>query len=337
MRATVLVAGVLAGCGSLPGGDVFATRPPLSTTDAGTPCTPKSLRDDWPVKVVFVMQNSGAMCVADPPGSSGTSGFCEQITGPSGVAMPARVRAVQAFINANRDRTNVSVALVTWGLESSVVPFTTAAMLEPRLSRLQSELAGASNLQGALVATKRLVEGDVLQTAESLRARSRYVVVVLSTGVPFPRCAADDELPIYANAGTPELVWADSPGAASWCSNPQPEPLGFEFVAKGDLNQNTQLRQAAANIVALDSVYGLGDVRVHTRLVLSAQAVTQCGAICQDVFGGLSVAEARAVGTYTLGQLSQYGQGSFVDPGEPSGLEATMSSIDTAEFTTFCE
>ncbi len=337
MRSTVLVAGVLAGCGSLSGGDVFATRPPVSTTDAGTPCTPKSQRDDWPVKVVFVLQNSGAMCVVDPPGSTGTSGFCEQIASSGGATMPARVRAVRTFLAANRERTNVSVALVSWGLNASVVPFTTAAMLETRLAALQSELVSGANLQAGLNATKRLIEADVLQTAQSLRPRSRYAVVVLSIGIPFPRCAANDALPIYANAGTPELVWADSPGSGTWCNEPQPELLGVDFGAGGDLNQNTQLRQAVANIVALDSVYGLGDVRVHTRLVLSAQAIAQCGAICGDILFGLSVAEARAVGTYTLGQLSQYGQGTFVDPGEPSGLEATMASIDTTEFTTFCE
>lgn len=335
-RSVFFLASSLWACSSaVPGGDVFATRPPLSTTDAGTPCTPKSQRDDWPVKVVFVVQNSGMMCVVDPPGSNGTPGFCEQLGLDGNPTTPGRVRAMRAFLDANRARTNLSVALVTWGLNATVVPFGAPAALDPILPTLQSRLEGTSNLQAALLATKRLIEADVMQLADSLRARSRYVVIVMTPGVPYPRCSSNDALALYANAGNPELVWADAAG--TFCNEPQPELLGVPFAAGGDLNQNTQLRQAVADLVALDAVYGLGDVRLHTRLVLSANAVTQCGPICQDTINGFSPAEARAIGTYTLGQLAQVGQGSFVDPGEPSGLEATMASIDTAEFTTFCE
>jgi uncharacterized protein YegL len=71
------------------------------------------------------------------------------------------------------------------------------------VAALQSTLGGSSNLQGALEATKQLIEQDVQNTAASIRARSRYVVVVLSTGIPYPRCSSNDTLATYASASNP--------------------------------------------------------------------------------------------------------------------------------------
>jgi len=320
-------------------GDVFTTRStsPVSTTDAGTPCTPAQERSNWPVRVVFVVQNSGAMCVVDPPGSQGQAGFCEMIAPtitPAGLTRSARASVIDSFLNTNRPRPNFSAALVSWGENPRVVPFVSGSdpSLRIALAELQSTLQRASNLQGGLEAAKALIEQDVLTTAESLRARSRYVVVVLSTGVPFPRCAANDMMAQYASAARPELVWADSPGAGGSCNDQNPEILGF--TPGSNLNQNAQLFAAVDGMLALDTQYGLGDVRVFTRLMLNDANVAACGLICQDLFGPQSLADTRAMGTWLLTQLAQRGQGTFVDPGTPSNL--TLADIDTSEFTTFC-
>lgn len=332
---------LFAGCGPpVLGGDVLSTKPPLTTTDAGEPCTPKSQRADWPVKVVFVVQNSGAMCVVDPPGSTPGGGFCDSITPPAGVTQPARVRAIRSFLAANAMRPNVSVALVTWGLNPSVIEFADRSILETRLASMPSELQKASNLQGALNAAKSVIESDIARTAASVRARTRYTVIVLGTGLPFPRCAANDTLPLYASPAQPELVWADAPGSGDWCNTTMMQPPDDTlpgFQPGSDLNQNAQLVSAVNGIMALDALHGLGDVRVHTRLVSSESSIRACGAICQDVLGRLTLPEARSVGAFTLSLIALQGQGSFLDPGEPSGLEASMASIDTSEFTTFCQ
>lgn len=320
-------------------GDLFTTRSvaPVSTTDAGTPCTPAVERASWPVRVVFVVQNSGAMCIVDPPGSQAQAGFCEQIAGqitPPGLTRPARVSVIDSFLNANRARPNFSAALVSWGENPHVVPFVSGSdpSLRIALAELPSTLQKASNLQGGLEAAKALIEQDVLTTAESLRARSRYVVVVLSTGVPFPRCAANDMMAQYASPTRPELVWADSAGAGAYCNGQNPEILGF--TPGNDLNQNAQLFAVVDGMLALDTQYGLGDVRVFTRLLMNDANVATCGPICQDLFGPQSVADTRAMGTWLLTQLAQRGQGTFVDPGTPSNL--TLADLDTSEFTTFC-
>lgn len=298
-------------------------------------CTPKSERDAWPVKVVFVVQNSGSMCVADPPGSTSASSVCGTITAP-GVTSPARVRAIRRFLTDNQARTNLSVALVSWGMNGVTVPFTTPRSLEQNVLALQSNLVSGSNLQAALASTKALIDADVGQSPVAARAHTRYLVVLLSTGVPFPRCAANDSLSIYANAGQPELTWADSDPAFCNLDPSGPEVLG-PFIPGNDLNQNRQLRQAASDLAALAPVHHLGGLELHTRLVLDGATLDACGPICRDAFGGMSSAEVRAVGTYTLGQLAMYGRGTFADPGALTNLEGNVAAIDTRELTTFCE
>jgi hypothetical protein len=334
--AGLVAVSVAAGCTLGSAGDVFTTRPPAMTTDSGTPCTPSQDRVNWPVRVVLVVQNSGAMCIVDPPGAVGGSSFCEAYAPPTSATQPARISAINRFFESNVNRPNVSAAVVSWGLNPSVIPFSPTSAAPPAaLSALQSNLGSGANLQSGLEAAKALIEQDVQATAASVRARSRYVVVVMSTGVPYPRCASNDTLTEYASAAHPERVWADSPGASSFCNQTMPNPELLGFPPGTDLNQNAQLFATVDGLLALDAQYGLGDVRVFTRLLMNDAALAACGPICADLFGAQSAADTRTMGTWLLTQLAQRGQGAFVDPGAPSNL--SLSDIDTTEFTTFCD
>src|SRR5262245_49505411 len=84
---------------------------PLSSADenqdnhltlTGRVCTSVPNPNGFPVKVVIIIDESGSMCVSDPPGSQETSGFCEQAAiaaiVPPGVTEPARVRALRKLI-----------------------------------------------------------------------------------------------------------------------------------------------------------------------------------------------------------------------------------------------
>ncbi len=366
-RALALVVVVVSGCGFVsvvedpldggPGGGLTAAGPSgggqaggaqgggatsgglaggMSGVAGGTAsCTPKSERNAWPVKVVFVVQNSGSMCVVDPPGSTGTGGLCEMIPAP-GLTSPARVRAIRRFLADNQTRSNLSVAMVSWGMNGVTVPFTSPSALEQSVLALQSNLVSGANLQAALLSTKRLIDADIAQSPAAVRGHTRYVVILLGTGLPSPRCSANDAMTIYANAAQPELTWADSDPA--FCN---PDPSGPEvlgpFIPGTDLNQNRQLRQAASDLAALGPVHHLGSLELHTRLVLDGQTLDACGPLCRDAFAGLTSAEVRAVGTYTLGQVAMYGRGTFADPGALTNLEGNVAAIDTRELTTFCE
>jgi hypothetical protein len=340
MRHLLLAAvSVVAACNPVSQGDVFATIPAevVTTTDAGTPCTPAQDRANWPVRMVFVVQNSGAMCIVDPPGSQGSGSFCEMYSAQNpGQTRPGRLAAIHRFFTENANRPNVSAAVVSYGMNASVIPFSpTTQPMPAAVDALQGALAKGSNLQGALEATKALIEQDVQNTPASIRARSRYVVVVLSIGVPFPRCSSNDSLAVYASATNPALTWSDSVGAGTYCNTVMAGDPDFVtgFTAGGDLNQNAQLVGLVDGMLALDAQYGLGDVRVFTRLLLDEAPILACGPICMDVLGQ-SPADTRTMGTWLLTQLATRGQGTFADPGTPAML--SLSSVDTSEFTTFC-
>lgn len=314
------------------GGDIFTTRTPSMTTDSGTPCTPAAQRRDWPVKVVFVIEQSSAMCVLDPPGRTTAPGVCSN--NYSSAVFPARVRAIVDFLDANTNKSNLEVALVPFGpLAMAPAGFRPASELFLRDAALDlpARLLGVSaGLAHALQQTSALIEADVQQTPESLRSRSRYVVVVISGGVPTPRCSSDDGAPT-ASALQPDGIWADT--ATPFCNTNQPEPLG-PFVAGGDWNQNAQLVGATQSIVRLDAHYGLGDVRVHTRQIFNDAAFNVCGAACNTLFAPFSVDEARSIGRWTLERLSQHGLGTFETS---AGQVIRLSTIDTSAFTTFCD
>src|SRR5687767_7360996 len=87
-------------------------------TLSGRVCTAPSNPAGFPVKVVIVIDQSGSMCVSDPPGAQEGSGFCQQVAVvvPPGVTEPARVRALKRLVEQFSDQPNV---------ELSIVPFET--------------------------------------------------------------------------------------------------------------------------------------------------------------------------------------------------------------------
>ena len=89
-------------------------------TLTGRVCTRPANPTGFPVKVVLVVDESGSMCVSDPPGSQEGSGFCEraevQAIIPPGVTEPARVRALKNVVNGFRrinaaGQGNISIAI----------------------------------------------------------------------------------------------------------------------------------------------------------------------------------------------------------------------------------
>lgn len=327
----MLLSLMLAGCGNLvTQGEVLSQ---LAVDDAGVPCTPKTDEKNWPVKVMFVIENSGRMCVIDPPGTTGSQGFCESLPIPRTATAPGRFEAMRRFVEANESRPNVSVALVAFSNITRKWGFTPTNTVQAKSMaqlglELETELGPASDLQGGLEAAEQMMRDDVLATPESLRARTRYVVIVLSSGVPFPRCAANDALPTYASASAPDLIWADS---SSVCNVADAAFLPAGFVAGGNWNQSSQLLDAVRRINDLDAQYGLGDVRVHSRMVFNQANLNACGAVCQDLFQ-LSFSDAHTVGTWTMSQLVK--AGTWADPADPQGID--LSNVDTSAFTSFC-
>ena len=192
------------------------------------------------------------------------------------------------------------------------------------MANLQSQLGKGTDYQGALSYAYTLIADDIALTNQSnpeQLPRTRYVVVFLTDGTPYPRCAGNDSLSTYASPDSPELLWADSSGSGDFCN--QIDPPGMPAIVTGfvkgtDRNQNYQLFSYVDQLMQLRDAYNIGDIRLHTVLLFNEDAVRNCGPICQDIYGtypGVTPAAypaaAKKIASWTLQQLAQRGNGVY--------------------------
>lgn len=338
MRPALLLIVTLVACtprvtqvGSLDGG-------PPTITLTGKVCAPAPDPTGFPTKVILVVDQSGSMCVTDPPGSQPVAGFCEMYGGSGTSPKAARIRALEALASRLSQSPTTTVALVPYDTNVRTVwpaPNTGARTARPdstfiaAIDQLQSTLGKGSDLQGALAYTRQLIEDDVriteLTTPQAV-SRTRYVVVLITDGVPFPRCSEDDTRLIYADDTHPELIWPDSTGAGTFCNSVTPnDPDAITgFIAGTDRNQNAQLFAEVDDLMTFARQHHVGSMQVHTSLLFNSDAITACGPICSDLYGTYSrypgtgvvpvpaneqVAFARSTAKWLLDQLSRHGNG----------------------------
>ena len=314
----------------------------------GEVCTGKPDPSKFPVKIIFLIDSSGSMCVSDGPGSQASTGFCETIGAQligMGITTPGRVRALHSLIDRFKSQPNISVALIPFDSKianaypDSATGFVPASdpQLPTRIDALQNELGKGTDYQGALAEAYARIDGDIqhsLTTGHRAELpRTKFVVILLTDGSPYPRCTSDDtdaDPTVYATADRPWGIWKDNP--ATFC-NPIPDPndpnspghdpnagddgnnsIIASFHAGADRNQNYQIFDAADRLAALKDKYNIGEVRLHTVLLFNTDAVTLCGQIClTDLYNGMgSAADAEKVAAWTLTQLAvTHGNGTF--------------------------
>lgn len=363
LKASLLAAVIITGCS-----DALIEKRQVADINvdnrlaiSGRVCTNVPDPSGFPVKVVMVVDQSGSMCISDPPGSQGSPGFCEMYQSiPPGVTQPARVRAVNRLVDQFANQPNVQVALVpfetnvkgVWPVPTGGNPQRFArpdSTLRSRINQLQSELGKGTDYQGALAYAYGLIASDIVsteQTTPEVLPRTRYVVVFITDGVPFPKCSANDNLTQYADDLNPDLTWADSQGAgppdANFCNiiDPMDPDAITGFVRGTDRNQNYQLFSYVKQIVELKDQYNVGDVRLHTVLMFNEEAVRACGPICQDVYGTYvrypgpvpvpdGPAAAKSIAAWTLQQLAQRGNGVYQEFSNFAGLaQLNLGALD---------
>ncbi|WP_225409866.1 cell-cell cohesion protein MtsD [Stigmatella hybrida] len=326
-------------------------------TLTGRVCTAPANPSGFPVKVVLVIDQSGSMCVSDPPGSQEQTGFCEQVGGillPPGVTEPARVRALKRLVNQFRQQPNVQISIVPFETNVKNVwpPVTTGnrfarpdASLDTYIRGLQSQLGKGTDYQGAVGYAYSLIASDINAVSANnpeVLPRTRYVVVFLTDGTPYPRCSANDNLSTYATPDAPDLTWSDSSSAGDFCNLLDPDSLDSinEFQPGTDRNQNYQLFSYVRRLMELKDQYNVGDIRMHTVLLFNQQAVRLCGPICQDIYGtypGTPPAEypqaAKKVASWLLARFAEIGNGvyqEFNDTGEINNMG--LGALDYSSF-----
>jgi hypothetical protein len=325
-------------------------------TLSGRVCTAPSNPTGFPVKVVIVIDQSGSMCVSDPPGAQEGSGFCQQVAVvvPPGVTEPARVRALKRLVAQFSQQPNVELSIVpfetnvknVWPPAASGNRFAPASTLPSTyVDALQSQLGKGTDYQGALSYAYSLIASDITDLSENnpeVLPRTRYVVVFLTDGTPYPRCSANDNLTVYATPDSPELTWADSSSAVEFCNILDPDsPDNINGFEPGtDRNQNYQLFSYVRRLMELKDQYNVGDVRMHTVLLFNQEAVRRCGTICQDIYGtypGVAPADypaaAKRIAAFTLRRFAEIGNGvyqEFNDYAEINNLG--LGALDYSSF-----
>lgn len=323
----------------------------------GRVCTAPPNPSGFPVKVVVVMDQSGSMCVSDPPGSQSGNGFCERFR-PPGVTEPARVRALRRLVEQFRTQPNVYLSVVPFETNvKSVWPAVTGqnqdrfarpdSSLDSYIGGLQSQLGKGTDYQGAMAYAQGLISEDIRRTSVTNAAvlpRTRYVVVFLTDGTPYPRCSAIDlEDPsgtFYATPDMPDRTWADSFGVEEFCNLTDPTDNIDGFVKGTDRNQNYQLFSTVRRMMELKDSFNVGDIRLHTILLFNEEAVRGCGEPCYEVYGRFAgvapanyPAAAKKIASWVLRKFAEIGNGVFQEFNDQDGI-ATLG-LGTLDYSSF--
>lgn len=195
----------------------------------GKVCTALPDTQGFPVKVVFLIDSSGSMCVSDGPGSQASNGFCEQVGAKlraQGINEPGRVRALKSVLQrfqaplADGSNPNISVALVPFDSkianvypETGFVPASDGSLLT-RVDGLQNALGKGTDYQGAVAEAYSRIEADIIKANRSELPRTKYVIILFTDGAPYPRCTSDDadaDPTVYATPTRPWGIWKDNP------------------------------------------------------------------------------------------------------------------------------
>ncbi|MFN0063862.1 MAG: cell-cell cohesion protein MtsD [Myxococcaceae bacterium] len=313
----------------------------------GRVCTRPPDPNGFPVKVLFVIDISGSMCISDPPGSQGLNNICELVAANEGVPVPGRVRALRDLLTQFSSQSNVSVSIVPFesnvGSTWPVVGFGPAGSVPAQLvSDLQNRLGRGTDYQGALSEAYARIATDVVSLRQSnpaLLQRTRYVVVFLTDGTPYPRCTANDppQLGLYASPYDPQWTWADSSSAGDFCNRGATVANGgvAGFVPGSDLNQNYQIFSKVDQIMDLKDQYNVGDIRFHSVLLFNELAVQRCGTICQDIYGvypGIPQAQypaaAKNIATWTLQNMADRGNGVYQEFVNSQVSQLSLGALD---------
>lgn len=273
----------------------------------GEVCTDPPEATDFPVKIMFMIDGSGSMQFVDNP--------------------TRRALAVEEVILRLRANPSVSFAVIRFN-ESDVVltkPGTNITADDP----LGVDLSGAftrdpailqqavqglrvadsvTDYQGALSTAFQILASDMLNSAPADLGRTKYVLLFLSDGDPFPDCCSVE---------SQAMGLCDRARNIPFCENPdqiRTNPTQLPWLAAGeDYNQPHQIRAAVQDIMDLAESFNVGELRMHTAFLFDPSLVSSLDANgCYNLGGGIVLVcpdEAREL----LGMMAEVGDGVFRD------------------------
>lgn len=291
----------------------------------------------FPVKVLFILDQSASLQCTD--------------------SRNRRFPALNGLIDTLYGSPAVLIGFIGFSSWVRTVEFTNSrAALAPFLDPAAG-LGTATDYQGAMAIAIRTLEQDMLNSDPAERARTRYVVVFLSDGIPEPRCnqgCEDDQL-MCADAGDNDgdgLIDGSDPDCASIGDNslhpdnlyglcnadlsmleepiPDDEYVEFNGICP-EYNQPEGIMQRVTDLLALQDLYSAGGVTLHTVLFFSPQAVVE--SVCPGAGRTFGYVEDEA--RVLLQAMARSGNGTFRDANlatdDDSFLQFDFRSLDSPQ------
>lgn len=221
---------------------------------SGEFCTSEADEVSFPVKILIVMDQSASLQCTDPAN--------------------ARLDALNRAGSELDALPNVEFGVIGFASWSRISPFSDRwADASAALSLDEGSDGPATDYQGSLSTVLRVLEQDMLDAGAAEVARTKYIVLFLSDGIPEPRCNAGcddgDELPDYLYGvcnTTEEIPEGDYVDMYSQCP---------------EYNQTPQIMQKVQDIVFLGDFYGVGELKFHTVFLFAPEE--NVTAVCGDV------------------------------------------------------
>src|SRR5687767_7102976 len=272
----------------------------------GQVCTDPPAETDFPVKILFIIDGSGSMQFVDNP--------------------TYRALAVEEAILRLRSNPAVSFSIIRFN-ESEVVltkPGTDITADDPYgadlsgaftqdTGILQQAVQGlrvadsVTDYQGALATAYQILLQDMLAEGEAQLARTKYVIMFLSDGDPFPECCS---------MGSEAQGLCDRSTNIFFCEDPEAiraNPTQLPYLAAGeDYNLPYQIYASVQDIMDLGLNFQVGEIRMHTAFLFDPMLVGQLNAQgCYAIGPVTFVCRDEAIELLT--NMAVIGQGVFRD------------------------
>ena len=300
---------------------------------AGTVCTEPADISPFPVKLLFALDQSSSLQCTD--------------------SNQNRFSAVNQLIDDLYPLPNAFFGFVGFSSWSKKQQFTrNPDEIRPFTDPGQG-LGPATDYQGSLSTVLQMLEQDMIDSGPAQRARTRYVVIFVSDGVPEPRCrkgCEDDEANCTdgVDSDGDGLVDGDDPDCEDiddnskrpdnlygFCNTTRDIPEGTYVGAEGrcpEYNQPRQILQRVEELRTLELLYSVGEIVMHTVFITSPEEVIAANPRCGDDAAanfGYSAPFAREL----LAEMARVGGGAFrdvnIDDNDTSFLDFDFTSLRT--------
>jgi hypothetical protein len=250
---------------------------------AGQYCTDAPDEVAFPVKLLIALDQSASLQCTDP--------------------YNMRINAISAVGTSLDALPNVEFSILGFASWSRITDF------EPDWSSkaIQGELSAsggtATDYQGALSTILTVLEQDMIDSGPAEVARTKYVVVFVSDGIPAPQCRAgcdDGAVPPDSLFGVCNV----DPGKI-----PDDEYVGMLGECP-EYNQPDQILAKVADLKELAEFYGAGGFSFNTVFLFAPEDVVAqfCTTDYETLLGG-----TKDEGTALMEDMAEIGDGTFRD------------------------